>query len=309
MKLTICILTVLLFIFSFDSHGVNYKKIDDNSPNNGIDSNVIFPYKLKEPYKKYQLPQILNEVSGLTDVDSTHIACVQDEIGTVFIYNFVIDSIVFSHKFDSIGDFEGLTYTGKSLFILRSDGQLTEWSNFDPKNGGTSIRQYMLPLITSNNEGLCFDGNSNRLLIAAKNKPNNPEQKSERFIYEFDLETRKLNPMPVYSINTLYMGAIAERYNIEHNDTTKSGKLRPFNFRPASLSINPITKDIYVISAADKLLVVMDINGTIKHMEKLSAELFAKAEGITFLADGTMIITNEAAGKSPTLLVYKLNGN
>ena len=54
------------------------------------------------------------------------------------------------------------------------------------------------------------------------------------------------------------------------------------------------------------MLVVMNRKGVITYMEQLSADLFAKAEGITFLNDGTMIITNEAAGKTPTLLIYKM---
>lgn len=49
----------------------------------------------------------------------------------------------------------------------------------------------------------------------------------------------------------------------------------------------------------------MDKKGNIEHMEELSPELFAKAEGITFLDDGTMIIVNEGVGNAPTMLMYK----
>ncbi len=264
-----------------------------------------FGYNLEEPGIRHQLPNILNEISGLTDIDSTHVACVQDEIGTVFIYNFKTGDIVSQHRFDSIGDFEGLTYTSKALYILRSDGRLTEWNNFPVQNA--SIKQYKLSLATSNNEGLCFDSKNSRLLIAAKSKPINHDEKSERFIYAFNLKTKKLDEKPVYSLNVDSLSIRALQFGIEQLVTTAKGERKPFNFRPASLAVHPITDDIYVISAADRILLVMNRKGEVIFMKQLDAELYAKAEGITFLKDGTMIITNEAAGKTPNLYVFGMS--
>jgi uncharacterized protein YacL len=50
----------------------------------------------------------------------------------------------------------------------------------------------------------------------------------------------------------------------------------------------------------------MNRKGEVISMKSLNTEMFAKAEGITFLHDGTMIITNEAAGKTPNLLVFEM---
>lgn len=46
------------------------------------------PYNLNEPSSVITLPQTLHEVSGLTDFSNTEIACVQDEKGIIFIYDF-----------------------------------------------------------------------------------------------------------------------------------------------------------------------------------------------------------------------------
>lgn len=303
------LLLLSLLVFSCESQTTKKSRADfkiQNRISEGSDSTrLVIPYNLNQPHKKYELPAILEEVSGLTDIDSAHVACVQDEIGTVFIYNFLKNAIIAKHKFDSFGDFEGLTFTGKSLFILRSDGRLTEWRNFDPKTGAGDIFHSILPLQTTNNEGLCFDSRNNRLLIAAKNKPTNHVYKSERFIYEFDLSKNKLNSNPAYSINTVDLETAAKEFNIAQQNRTAAGKPKPFNFRPSSLAIHPHTSEIYIISAADRLLLVINEKGKIVSMERLKEDLFAKAEGITFLKDGTMIITNEAAGFVPTLLVYK----
>ncbi len=265
----------------------------------------IFNYSLNNPDRQFDLPLILNEVSGLTDIDSAHVACVQDELGIIFIYNFRTGKVVNQHKFDLTGDFEGLSYTGKSIFVLRSDGRLTEWSGFKPGSGGERITHYKLPLQTSNNEGLCFDKKRNRLLIAAKSKPFDHDVKSERFIYEFDLNKGILNRQPVYSLNTDKLAVKAREFRLNPHSIAPNGKMRPFNFRPASLAIHPHSDMIYIISAADRLLLVMNPAGEVVHMEALSPALYAKAEGITFLNDGTMIITNEAAGNSPTLLLFE----
>ncbi|ESU28361.1 hypothetical protein FLJC2902T_17120 [Flavobacterium limnosediminis JC2902] len=304
-------LMVLCLIFSSCESQTTMKQTIDFKIQKSISETIEgsssgIPYNLNQPNKKCVLPAILNEVSGLTDIDLAHVACVQDEIGTVFIYNFQIDSIIATHKFDSVGDFEGLTFTGKSLFILRSDGRLTEWENFNLKTGGAGrVSHSVLQLQTANNEGLCFDSRKNRLLIAAKSKPMNHDYKSERFIYEFDLEKNKLNSNPAFSINTIDLETAAKEFGIVKQNTTVEGRVKSFNFRPSTLAVHPKTSDIYIISAADRLLLVINEQGKISYMERLSADLFAKAEGITFLSDGTMIITNEAVDKVPTLLVYK----
>lgn len=309
----------LLFLFAFQfaiTHSCSAQKSHEKKEHEKKEKNIVLPdqskikiyssipYQLNKPEKEIQLPEILNEISGLTDIDSAHIACVQDELGKIFIYNFYDKKIVSEYEFDSTGDFEGLTYTGNSMFILRSDGRLTEWEDFNIHTKKENINHHTLTLKTSNNEGLCYDKNENRLLIAAKSKPLNHDDKNERYIYEFQLSKRKLNSTPVYSLNTLTVEAAAKKFNISQNDTTEKGKIKPFNFRPSSLAIHPFTSDIYIISASDKLLLVMNNNAEIVYMEQLDATLFAKAEGITFLSDGTMIITNEAATHVPTMLIY-----
>ncbi|HPI19737.1 MAG TPA: SdiA-regulated domain-containing protein [Candidatus Kapabacteria bacterium] len=262
-----------------------------------------FKYNLSKPDIKQQLPPVLNEVSGLTDIDSKHVALVQDELGIVFIYDFVNGKIISQYEFEDAGDFEGLTYTGNSIYILRSDGRLTEWKNF--LNEDAKFTHHQLNLQTSNNEGLCYDAKHNRILIAAKSKPLIHDFKEQRYIYSYDITTEKLLEKPIYSINTNDIQKLADKLNIKTN--TAKGKKIHFNFRPSSLAIHPVTDEIYIISAAEKLILIINRKGELIHLEKLNEELFLKAEGITFLPDGTMIITNEAVDKYPTLLVFKMN--
>ncbi|MBE0639548.1 MAG: SdiA-regulated domain-containing protein [Bacteroidales bacterium] len=265
---------------------------------------TVFQYDLSQPDLVHQLPPILNEVSGLTNIDNNHVALIQDELGIVFLYDFSEGKIVSQHQFESTGDFEGLAYADNKMYILRSDGRLTEWNNFPDQ--AKSVKHYDLNLPTSNNEGLCYDPKHNRVLIAAKSKPDHGYEKSRRLIYAFDLLTRKLLNKPLYSLNVDRLAEKAHSLGIEQSNLTEKGKQKPFNFRPSSLAIHPLTGDLYIISAVDFLMVVMNPSGKIIHMEPLEPERFPQAEGLTFLPDGTMIITSEAAGKVPTLQVFKM---
>lgn len=265
---------------------------------------TVFQYDLSQPDLAHQLPPILNEVSGLTNIDNAHVALIQDELGIVFLYDFSEGKIISQHQFESAGDFEGLAYADDKMYILRSDGRLTEWNNFPDQ--AISVKHYDLNLPTSNNEGLCFDPKHNRVLIAAKSKPENEYEKSRRLIYAFDLSTKKLLNKPLYSLNVDRLAEKARSLGIEQNNLTAKGKQKPFNFRPSSLSIHPLTGDLYIISAVDFLIMVMSTSGKIIHMEPFNPERFPQAEGLTFLADGTLIITSEAAGKVPTLQVFKM---
>ena len=269
------------------------------------------PYILNKPDAVLRLPAELNEVSGLTDIDSRHVAFVQDEIGTVFVYDLLDDVLTAEYPFDSSGDFEGLSFTGKSMFILRSDGRLSEIRNFgtgsterEVEEPTDSVVHYSLPVITDDNEGLCHDLAGDRLLIAAKSKPRDKGRRSERLIYAFDLENRRLQEHPTYSIRMEELEAAAADRGIVSQAKTSSGKVKSLNFRPSSLAVHPLSGEIYIISAEDFLLVVIDRQGAILHVEQLPDTLFAKAEGISFLSDGRMLITNEAMEGPATLLVF-----
>ena len=125
-----------------------------------------------------------------------------------------------------------------------------------------------------------------------------------RYIYAFDLKSNSLIDKPVYSLDVNEIAAEAKKIGIVPKDTNSKGMIKPFNYRPASLAVHPLTDEIYIISAADFMIVIIDREGKVKSVHPLDKQRFAKAEGISFLSDGTMIITNEAAGATATLLVF-----
>ena len=64
-------------------------------------------------------------------------------------------------------------------------------------------------------------------------------------------------------------------------------------FRPSALAKNPLTKEWYIISAVNKLLVVTDENFKMKDSYALGGNLFNQPEGIAFDKEGNLYISNE----------------
>jgi hypothetical protein len=267
-----------------------------------------FSYSLDQPDEIHILPSQLTEVSGLTDLSATEIACVQDEQGVIFTYNLVSKATGPEITFAADGDYEGLTRVHDILFALSSEGTLYE---VKPSRGKPETEIYTLGLTTPDNEGLCYDEEENRLLIAPKSKlGKGPEYKDARAIFVFDLKKRKMEKEPLFYYNVSDIYAYATEHDLPvHQPYKKNGTASKHpNFRPSSLSVHPLTQEIYVISAEDFCLVVFDKEGTITGFTSLDPGIFSKPEGLTFFPDGTMVVTNEGVAGEPTAVVFNPKG-
>jgi hypothetical protein len=264
-------------------------------------------YDFSKPIVKDILPASLQEISGLAIIDSTTIACIQDENGILFLYDTKNHKIKQQYIFGLNGDYEGITKVGELLYVLRSDGVLFELKNYTTKK--IRVKTYATRVPALNNEGLCYDSINNRLLIGAKGKINkDPLNKDLRCIYEFNLKTKTLNQKPMFNFNTLDINLFAKMYEIKlPKRTTKNGKVVEIGlkFNTSEIAIHPVTKQLYVLSANDHCLFVFNIHGNLEHIEQLNHTLFNKAEGLSFYPHGDVLISNEGQAHQPTLLKFK----
>jgi uncharacterized protein YjiK len=269
----------------------------------------ITGYNLTTPDKSSVLPDTLREVSGLTNIDSTTFACIQDENGILFIYDARKNELKRQYTFNIDGDYEGITRVGETIYVLRSDGTLFEIVNYTSDN--FKLNSYDTGIPANNNEGLCYDPDNKRLLIACKGKiGKGPEYKDKRVIYGFDLQTKKLTAEPVFDFDLQKIKAFATENNLNLPTKTRKKKGQPITepfikFRTSAICIHPLTKKLFLLSASDYLLFIFDMNGNIEHIEQLNPTIFNKAEGITFYDNGDMLITNEGQDKKPTVLYFK----
>jgi hypothetical protein len=263
-------------------------------------------YALAGPDLRVTLPARLQEVSGVTALSDTEVACVQDEEGAVFVYDLGKRRVTRQIRFGPPGDYEDVASVGSRLYVLRSDGLLYEIQG-PPETPRVTVHDLRLP--TPDNEGLCFDARHGRLLIAAKSRLGPGRAvKDTRAIFAFDLDATRRAPVPVLLLDVDAVRAFAERKNRQLSDRQgKSGGRRQplMRFMPSALALHPVTSEIFVLSAVDRVLASFDTNGQVTGCASLDPELFRQPEGITFMANGALIITNEAAGHQPTLLLFK----
>lgn len=264
-------------------------------------------YNLTAPAVSLTLPDILHEISGLTYVDSTSFACIQDEKGILFIYDWKLNEIKKQYTFHIDGDYEGITKVGSTMYVLRSDGTLFEIKDYESLN--FQLDSFATGIPANNNEGLCYDPDNNRLLIACKGKiEKGPEFKDKRVIYSFDLQSKTMGEEPEFDFDLQIIKAFAQnqKINLPARSKKKGKIIEPvIKFMTSDIGIHPLTKKLYLLSASDHLLFIFNMDGGIEHIEQLNPELFNKAEGITFLPSGDMLITNEGQGERPTLLQFK----
>jgi len=272
----------------------------------GTEKETYSGYNLSKPDEYHILPDILYEVSGLTCLGSNSFACIQDENGILFIYDAALNKITKQFHFSADGDYEGITRAGKTIYVLRSDGVLFEISDYTTPSFRLNI--YYTGIPSWNNEGVCYDRDNNRLLIACKGRTaKGSEFRDIREVYGFDLTTKTLSGRPVFEfdINEIKKFAISNKIKLP---LIKTGKGKPpeplLKFETSDLCIHPVTKKLFVIAKSDYMLLIFNMKGGIEDIELLDRDLFPNAEGIAFFDNGDMMITNEGQNKSATVLRF-----
>jgi hypothetical protein len=205
------------------------------------------------------------------------------------------------------GDYEGIARVDNAIYVLRSDGILFKISNYHSKN--FLLDSFVTGIPANNNEGLCYDQDNNRLLIACKGKIGKGRDfKDKRMIYGFDLKTNIMSEEPVFEFDLQSIKSFAVNQNIEVPlKSKKKGKIADpdIKFMTSDIGIHPISKKLFLISAADYMLFIFDNKGTLEHIENLDHEIFNQPEGISFQPNGELLITNEGNNRKATLLRFE----
>lgn len=246
------------------------------------------------------------EVSGVTALDSATLACVQDEQGIIFEYNIGSARVSNETRFYLDGDFEGIAKADNDLFVLRSDGKLFQLKNY-AANALSKIDSIDTNIPITNNEGLCFDPANRCLLIASKGRvKGNKELKDKRFVFGYNVDQKQMLDSPVLTIDVNEVAHVMKEKgieveeNIKKNGTTHYASLK---LMPSGIAVSPGGEYYFLLSAVDRLLLKIERTGKIKDVVALKEELYSKPEGLIFLPNGKLVITNEGHGGEPNLIV------
>ncbi|MFN0200760.1 MAG: SdiA-regulated domain-containing protein [Bacteroidia bacterium] len=257
-------------------------------------------YDFSAPNEVFTLETILQEISGISYLSAEQMACVQDEVGMVFLLNLKTGKIKNSVHFANPNDYEGLAKVNDStLYVLQSEGNLFEVKYFSNEKH-PEIQSFKLNLLTKDNEGLCYDAQNQRLLIAAKSTM--PQFKDLRLVYAFDLKTKTIDQKPIMHLDMKELELAWNKLKMKAKDSVMQNA--PFDFRTSEMAIHPLTKDIYFLSAQTHLLAILNAKGKFQELSFLNPDWFNQPEGMTFAPNGDLYIANEGGVGEPTLLKF-----
>lgn len=269
----------------------------------------IFPYQFDAPVSIFQLDDALLEISGLSmSADDRYLVAVQDESGVIYYLDKNNGKIMRQTEFWKEGDYEGIEVVGKDVYVIKSTGTVYRVQN--TSSGEPVTEKYNYDLNKDNDvEGLGYDKVHDQLLLACKAHPDG--RKDMRGIYSFSVREKRLLQEPAY---LLTLGAIHRYLDTEPN-IPRLDKVKEFfageelDFSPSALAIHPISGALYLLSSKGKMVLVMNRDNEVIHIEKLQKEEHPQPEGLCFDRSGNMYISNEGKDGHATILMYKTVAN
>lgn len=242
---------------------------------------VIPDYALSQPERTITLPGRIDEISGLSCApDGRTVFAVDDEHGRVYTLDTATGDVIDERRIAGDHDFEGVEQLGDTLWAVASGGRLYR---VDPGEGKIDAPRVDLQL-RCDLEGLAHTDDS--LLLACKARSGNG-----------------------HSIYTWTPGADEASVYARVTPRSLAPVVPPGTdldaFAPSALARHPLTGQLYLLSSAGELLVVLAAQAPHKPVSAVAVprSVHRQPEGLCFDANGTMYVANEGRGKKARLMV------
>jgi len=262
--------------------------IQCQSPTN---EDTALPYDFDNPNKVLDLGNDLREISGLAWWNTDTLVAIEDERGDLYFLSTSTGKVLLKTEFEDDGDYEGIAVKDRTVYVLRSDGDVYKVE--EPLSDDPDTDKNETDLSKSHDtEGLFYDKDRDLLLIACKAEED--DYYGYRTVFGLTPDDKDIERKPFLLIDE---EDLIERLHIRYGNRLGS------SFKPSGLARHPQNGDLYVLSAANSLLAVFDENQDMKEILRLSYPHTNQMEGICFAPDGTLFISSE--GGTGKIAVFK----
>lgn len=238
-------------------------------------------YDLEQP-DKFIMPDQLLEISGIAfhNFNADTVFSIQDEDGTVFKQQWG-EKRQSGTRFNSKGDYEDVGIMRETLFVLKSNGSIYTFPFSDVRQEETTtVKEFEKILPKGEYESLYVSDADSKVYVLCKNcKVDAKKNTATGYILDFQAEAQELKQSGTFTIDLKAIG--------------KSGNEVKGGLKASALGRNPATKEWYIVSSVNKMLVVTGPDWSVKRVHHLDSGTFNQPEGIAFDKNQNLYISNE----------------
>ncbi len=236
------------------------------------------------------LPDRLREVSGLAVASATSVFAHDDEHARVSEIDLASGRALRSFAFgsaDATGDFEGIAASGDRIHVITSDGQL---SSFDAGADGATVPVQVNDTGVGGRceiEGLSLSPRPGELLILCKDITGRGNG-GRLLVFRWNIAANRLEPQPWLDVD------LSAELGVDRR-----------GFAPSSIDWDARTQRVAIISARNRIMMLLDANGGRVEWRRLDAERHPQAEGVAIMPSGEIIVADEGGdGRAGRLTIY-----
>lgn len=185
------------------------------------------------------------------------------------------------------GDFEDIQIVGDRFFLISSNGVVIEFRE-GKEGAAVPYRAHDTGVgKVCEVEGLAKDPAGNSLLILCK-IPHQDEYRQQVVVFAWPLDGGKADPAP--------------RIRVDYSKLRATGAAE---FHGSALAVTPGGKSLLLIAGPQETWAELSLTGDVLAAGALDRDAHRQPEGLAFAPDGTLLVSDEGAGKRATLSGYR----
>jgi uncharacterized protein YjiK len=237
-----------------------------------------------------RLPHSLREISDLSVSADGRVFAVNDERGIVFELDGRRGTVVKSFSLGAPairGDFEGLTIVDGRFFLITSEGRLYETREGEDR-AAVAYTSYDTGLRAKCEiEGLTYEPSDRSLIIACK-RPYDPALRGFVTLFRWSIDRKGLATQP--------------RISIPLEEVIRGTGAKGFS--ASAVVREPSTGHYVAVAGPQRVIAEFTPAGAAVAARQLHRRTHRQPEGIAFLGDSAVLISDEGGAGSATLTLY-----